>query len=107
MGKSSNVTWPIAIPFDGKATTGKGRAGFAYTCRRTDKGYVFEGSAPLADLKLAPGGSMGFLLSLSDVDKQPNVKGSGWAAKQAFLVPHKPNYAYWNDVRNCGRLVLE
>jgi len=107
VGKKSDVTWPISLPFDGKDTSGKGRAGFEYTCRRTLKGYVFEGSAPLADLKVQVGGSIGFLLFLGDVDKTQNIKGSGWAAKQAFLCPHKPNYRYWDDVRNCGRLVIE
>ena len=104
--QKSDVTWSIAIPFDGDQTSGEGGGGFTYTCRRTAKGYLFEGSAALAGLQVAPGGSIGFLLSVGDVDKEPNVNGSGWAAKQAFLFPHKPNFEYWDDVRNCAKLVI-
>jgi hypothetical protein len=103
----SDKSWPISVPFDGKPVEGKGAGGWAYTCRPTATGYVFEGKAPLAGLNVKPGGSIGFLLTITDVDKEPNVKGSGWAAKQCFLYPHLPNFQYWDDVRNCGRLVIE
>ena len=103
----NDITWPISVPLDGNDTRGKGRGGFTYTCRRTARGYVVEGSASLSELKLTPGGSMGFLLNVSDVDKEPNIKGASWAVKQVLLYPHKPNYTYWSDARNCGRLVIE
>ncbi len=97
----------VTLPFDGAVeTSGRGRAGFEYTCRRTDTGYVVEGTAPLAELGVGPGGSTGFLLEISDVDKTPNLYGAGWSAKQVLLIPHQPNFVYWNDARNCGRLVI-
>ncbi|MBN2583565.1 MAG: hypothetical protein JXL80_10890 [Planctomycetes bacterium] len=105
-GLGGNLSWSIALPIDKAETSGKGGAGFAYTCRRTETGYVFEGSAPLSDLNVQPGGAMGFLLSLTDVDKTANLKNSGWAAKQVLLFPHKPNFEYWGDVRTCAKLVI-
>jgi len=105
-GLKSNVTWPIAVPFKDGVIKGQGPYGFGYICRKTDTGYVFEGVVKLAKLNVEPGGSIGFLLSVSDVDKTRNIKEAGWAAKQVLMVPHRPNYRYWDDVRNCGRLRL-
>ncbi len=104
---TSNLTWTIALPLDGEPTTGTGGGGFSYTCRRTDDGYVVEGAASLDELGLAPGEAMGWLLFVTDLDGQtPNLNSAGWAAEQAMLVPHQPNFTYWSDARNCGRLRL-
>ncbi|NLF29831.1 MAG: hypothetical protein GX591_02950, partial [Planctomycetes bacterium] len=103
---NSDLTWSIALPVDGQPTSGTGRGGFTYTCRRTDDGYVVEGKASLAELGLAPGGAMGWLLFVTDLDNLPNTNPASWGAKQAMLVPHKPNFSYWSDARNCGRLLL-
>ena len=80
---------------------------FSYTVRRTKAGYLLEGSAPLEAIGAKPGGAIGFLIRVSDEDKTPNLTKATWALKQAMLVPHKPNFTYWDDARNCGRLVLE
>ena len=104
----AEISWPVELPFAKAETKGQGRAGFAYTCRKTPTGYVVEGSAPLADLNLKPGDSIGFLLSVSDYDDYaiPNLHDSGWATKQIMLVPHKPNFVYYEDARTCGALVI-
>jgi len=36
-----------------------------------------------------------------------NLANHSWARKLEFLIPHKPNFTYWEDARNCGKLVLE
>ncbi len=106
-GRKSDLTWLITLPGEGKPeVAGKGGKGFTYACRRTPTGYVVEGSAPLAELGLAPGDRMGFLLNVTDDDDAPNRYSAGWARKQVLLVPHQPNFVYWSDVRNCGSLVL-
>ena len=104
----AEISWPVELPFAKAETKGQGRAGFAYTCRKTPTGYVVEGSAALADLGLKGGDSIGFLLSVSDYDeyKPPNLHDSGWATKQILLVPHKPNFVYYEDARTCGTLVI-
>jgi len=102
----SDITWSVPLPFDQEQTSGKGGAGWACTCRRTATGYVVEGSAPLAELKVQPGGAIGFVLSLSDVDRTVNLRPSGWAAKQVLLFPHQPHFTYWDDVRTCAKLVI-
>ncbi|MFW6154734.1 MAG: sugar-binding protein [Planctomycetota bacterium] len=104
---TSNLTWTISLPVDGEPTAGTGGGGFTYTCRRTADGYVVEGTASLAELGLAPGDAMGWLLFVTDLDGQtPNLKEASWAAEQAMLVPHQPNFVYWSDARTCGRLRL-
>jgi len=104
----SDVTWSIGLPSKDKPVVeGRGRRGFTYTCRRTPTGYLVEGSAPLADLGIEPGGKMGFLLSVSDDDDTPNRFSAGWAVKQVLLVPCRLNFVYYSDVRTCGELVLE
>ena len=67
-----------------------------------------EGSAPLADLGLKGGDSIGFLLLVGDYDDYvpPNLHDSAWATKQILLVPHKPNFVYYEDARTCGNLVI-
>jgi hypothetical protein len=50
---------------------------------------------------------MGLLLVISDSDLTPNLANQPWAHKQEFLYPHKPNFPYWDDARNCGKLIIE
>jgi hypothetical protein len=104
----AEINWSVELPLDKPQTSGQGRAGFSYVCRKTPTGYVVEGSAPLAALELEPGGSIGFLLVLSDYDDYviPNLHDSGWATKQVLLYPHKPNFVYYEDARTCGTLVV-
>ena len=102
-----DYNWWIEIPLDKPQTSGGGQDGFTYVCRRTTAGYVVEGSAPLESLGLKPGGAMGLLLVISDSDLTPNLAKESWARKQEFLYPHKPNFPYWDDARNCGKLIIE
>jgi hypothetical protein len=104
----AEINWPVELPYSGAETKGQGRSGFAYTCRKTAKGYVVEGSAPLADLGLKAGDSIGFVIMVNDYDESvpPNLKDAGWAAKQVMLIPHKPNFVYYEDARTCGTLLI-
>ncbi|MGD0999880.1 MAG: sugar-binding protein [Candidatus Brocadiia bacterium] len=102
-----DYNWLIEVPFDKPQTSGGGQDGFTYVCRRTPAGYVVEGSAPLESLGLKPGGAMGLLLVISDSDNTPNLAKESWSRKQEFLYPHKPNFPYWDDARNCGKLIIE
>ena len=104
----AEIVWSVALPFGRPETSGRGASGFSYTCRRTATGYVVEGSAPLADLGLQPGDTIGFLVLASDYDDYviPNLADFGWATKQIMLVPHKPNFVYYEDARTCGTLVI-
>ena len=106
-GLRHDVQWSFALPVDKPSVQGSGGAGLRYTARRTPDGYVIEGSAPLKELGVATGGSIGFLVSLSDVDGEANLSAHSWAVKQVMMVPNEPNYTYWSDPRNCGRLVVE
>jgi hypothetical protein len=99
-------TWIAAPPAGAEPASRKGGS-FQYTIRRTAAGYLLEGSAPLAALGAKPGGSLGLLLRVADGDKTPNLAKQTWARKLEFLVPNKPNFAYWDDARNCGRVALE
>ena len=76
------------------------------------------GSAPLAEMGLAPGGTIGFLLSITDRDGTANLKTKrdpttrlrvpvSWAQKQALYYPNEPNFTFWSDARCFGQLVLE
>jgi len=102
------IVWSVQLPFSQEETRGQGRQGFSYVCRKTPSGYVMEGSAPLSELGVSAGGSVGFLVMVSDYDEYriPNLADSAWAAKQVLLVPHKPNFVYYEDARTCGRLEL-
>jgi hypothetical protein len=102
-----DYNWLIEVPFDKPQTSGGGQNGFTYICRRTADGYVVEGSVPLSSLGLKPGAAMGLLLVISDSDLTPNLANQPWAHKQEFLYPHKPNFPYWDDARNCGKLIIE
>ncbi len=106
-GVAGNIRWAITLPFDADETSGKGAAGFQYTCRRTPTGYVVEGSAPLAELNVSPGQAFGWLLEVGDVDRTPNVSMHSWSRKQSLYVPRKVNFDPWSDARNCGEVVLE
>ncbi len=103
------LVWTIELPFEAESTRGQGRAGFEYVCRRTPTGYVVEGSAPLGQLLgVEPGGAIGFLAMIGDYDETipPNLCDSAWAMKQVLMIPHQPNFLYYEDARNVGRLVL-
>jgi hypothetical protein len=101
-----DFSWPIDLPLDKDVVEGKGGKGFTYTCRKVAGGYLVEGSAPLADLGLKAGDSIGFLLTVSDSDNTSSQNTANWARKQAMLVPHRPTFEYWSDARTCGRLVI-
>ncbi len=111
-----DYAWQIAAPLDKEKFTGEGKNGFKYTCYRTQEGYLVEGTAPLSEMNLSSGESIGFQVSVSDRDKQDNLmstkKGNvreivGWARKQNLLYPYKPNFAFWQDARGLGTLNLE
>ncbi len=74
--------------------------------RRRPGGWLLEGSVPLSVLKVAPGGRIGFQVALADNDRSGNLAGHSWAVKQAMLLPHEPNFAFWQDARGLGELVL-
>ena len=102
-----DFSWALRIPPGADPVAGKSGA-FSYTARRTKGGYLFEGSAALADIGAKPGEAVGFILRVNDSDKTPNLATQHtWARKLEFLVPHRPNFTYWEDARNCGKLVLE
>jgi len=101
-----DIRWPITVPREKAETSGSGRGGFTYTCRRTAGGYVAEGKAPLADLKLQAGQSIGFMISLSDDDDEPTRSKHTWGRKLTINFPHRPNYQSWSDARNCAKLIL-
>jgi len=67
-----------------------------------------EFSVPLKTLGVGPGGSIGFLMIVSDMDDENNhATQHSWAVKQALLAPYVPGFASWSDVRNMGELVIE
>jgi hypothetical protein len=101
-----DFSWGVSPPKGHEPVSGK-QGAFSYTCRRTPAGYVVEGAVPLAELGVGPGGAIGFMLSASDGDNTPNLSQHTWARKQELLVPNQPNFTYWEDARNCGKLVLE
>lgn len=101
-----DFSWLIDLPLEKAVVEGKGRNGFTYTCRKVTGGYLVEGSAPLAELGLQPGDSIGFIMSVSDTDATGNLKASAWARKQVMAVPNRPTFEHWSDARNCGRIVL-
>ena len=105
--RTIDLTWRVDAPVEQSELTGTGKGGFEFTCRRTAKGYLVEGSVPLAGLAAKPGEAVGFLAMVNDQDGTPNLAKQSWARKQEMIVPHRPNFAYWSDARNCGKLVLE
>jgi len=99
-------TWNITPPRAGEVTFGAQET-FKYTCRRTPTGYIVEGSIPLADLGLKPGRAIGFMVTAGDGDNTPNLSSHSWARKQELSIPNKPNFTYWEDARNCAKLIVE
>lgn len=108
-----DFTWQAPAPEKQDRLEGESGA-FRYLVRRVKAGYVVEGSAALADLDAAPGGAIGFRVSVSDGDDAPNLalvssRGTAvrsWAMKQAMVIPYQVNFTYWEDARNCGKLLL-
>jgi len=96
--------WTIARPTGPAAASKTGP--FSYSAAATAAGYRVEGSVGLAELGLAPGGAIGFQVALADKDQTPNLAKHSWAVKQAMLYPHEPNFAFWQDARTVGKLVL-
>ena len=71
-------------------------------------GYVIEASVPFAKLNITPGKSIGFLLTIHDMDGDSGVlKKKKWARKQILHYPYQPNFAAWLDARNCGELNIK
>lgn len=101
-----DVTWSFVPPPEGQSAAGNMPGGFVYTSCRTATGYVIEGQAPLAQLGLEPGGSIGMLVVANEEDNEPNKAHHSWARKLTILLPHQPNFTSWSDVRNCGTLRL-
>ncbi|NLF32870.1 MAG: hypothetical protein GX591_18535, partial [Planctomycetes bacterium] len=113
-----DFAWSITPGPDDAVTSGTGANGFVFTCRRTDGGYLVEGSAPLAELGFGDDGRLGFIVTVADRDDTPNLttvrdEATGrriprsWARKQMLLYPHEPNFTFWSDARCFGELVLE
>ncbi len=111
-----DFAWQIDAPLTKEKLSGEGKNGFKYTCYRTSTGYLVEGSAPLAEINVSSGESIGFQVSVSDRDKEDNLmttkKGAdreivSWARKQNLLYPFKPNFSFWEDARGLGTLILE
>ncbi len=82
------------------------RNGIRMAIRRQQGGYVIEAAIPLLEAKF-PGGKLGLLVAISDVDTLVNKSSHSWAVKQIMLIPNEPNYPYWNDARTAGEVVLE
>ena len=102
-----DLVWQFPAPIEESPLKGRGKDGLTYVVTRSATGYVVEASVPLATLGAKPGGSVGLLIMASDVDNTPNLKpGANWARKQAMMFPYKPNFPFWKDARNCGKLIL-
>ncbi len=82
------------------------RDGIRTIATPTTEGYRVTADIPFAALGVKPGGDIGFLMNISDVDVENNLSHHSWALKQALLIPNEPTFAYWSDARNCGRLKL-
>ncbi|MFW6155378.1 MAG: sugar-binding protein [Planctomycetota bacterium] len=113
-----DFAWSITPPDGATVGSGTGAKGFTYTCRRTDDGYIVEGSAPLAEMDFGDDRRLGFIVNVSDRDNTPNLTTTrdpetgqrvprSWAQKQMLLYPHEPNFTFWSDARCFGELVLE
>jgi hypothetical protein len=100
-------SWSVSAPVGEGTDAGPVAAG-PWVCRKTPTGYVAEGKLPLADMGTAAGGSLGLVVKVSDHDGTPNLyELATWARKQEMMWPNQPHFAYWEDARGCGRLVLE
>ncbi len=84
------------------ATQGSART----AARQTLDGFIVEASVPLATLGVTPGGEVGMHVVVQDVDVTDNLSKHAWAVKQALLIPHAPNFAFWSDARNSGRVFV-
>ena len=99
-----DIRWNLKIPA-GEGTASKG---LQWKTTHVEGGYVLEGSVPLADIQLQPGGRIGFFLTCRDMDNEPGPdERKSWASKQVLHYPYQPNFPAWSDARNCGELVLE
>ena len=107
MNVGSEMTWLFNTPVDKKQYSGKGAAGYAYTCTRTEDGYIIEGSAPLSQMKVKSGGKLGFVVRVQDRDGDDNLKGHSWEQKQTLVYPYQLNFAFWGDARVGGELIFE
>jgi len=88
--------------------SGSGVKGLQWKTTVVEGGCRIEASAPLKQLGLTPGDRIGFLLTVSDMDGTPGVDvRKKWARKQIMHIPYQPNFAIWQDARNCGELFLE
>jgi len=106
--KSGLVKPDIEWEFQTLEDTGTGDKGLQWKTTAVDGGYRIEASAPLKQLGLTPGDRVGFLLTVQDMDGMPGVDlRKKWARKQIMHIPCQPNFAMWEDARNCGELILE
>ena len=79
-----------------------------FDCRPITVTSGREISVPIKDLGVVPGGSVGFVMVVFDVDDEGNHPAKhAWAVKQALLTPNEPGFATWSDVRIMGELVIE
>jgi len=101
-----DLDFQVPRPGETSAMAEPGR-GARTAARARDGGYIVEASVPLTSLRVAPGDEVGLLVSIQDVDVTDNLASHAWAVKQALLIPHAPNFTYWNDARNAGRVRLE
>ncbi len=100
----------LALPVPHDAATGSARGGLDLHAesRRSEGGYIITGSVSLAQLGVGPGDRVGWVVRVEDHDETPNVyRGADWARNTVMLVPNSPTFAYWDDARTSGELVLE
>jgi hypothetical protein len=97
----------MGLPLKEKQVSGTGAGGFAWTTRRTADGCVAEGSIDMAAMSLKSGSRIGWIVQVSDDDNTKGLANDTWARKSILLMPNEPAFAYYQDARSCGQLVLE
>ena len=97
----------LPVPHEADVPRVEGKLGLVAAARRTDAGYIVEGSISLAELNLASGGRMAWGFEVGDDDDTPNLARAGWARKTAIMLPNTPTFTYWDDARTGGELILE
>jgi hypothetical protein len=101
------LRFSIELPLDKPSVSATGQKGFTYTTKRTEKGYVAEGSLDMKELGVASGSTLGWVVLVTEEDNTPHLYTAEWARKAAMLIPHSPTFQYWNDARTCCQLRFE
>jgi len=101
------LTFQINLPVGEETTAAtKGRQGFVAAARRVEGGYVVTASFDLAGLNLTDN-RLGCSIQIGDHEGKPGTNTARWAKETIMIIPNAPTFAYWNDARTCGELVLE